>query len=226
MVAEFGDATVLVGSAGLLEKYGAKVPGAGSGSVVHVAEKRNGEVRYLGHIALADPVKPESAAAVAQLHAMKLRTVLLSGDGPAAVEAAAKAVGITEVRAGVKPGEKADFVRSLQKETTVAMVGDGINDAPALAAADLGIAIGSGSDVAKEVGGIVLVGGSLLGVAAAIRLSRATMRCVRQNLFLAFVYNVLAIPGRGDGFTQPALGGSGDGTVGCDGHWERPATET
>jgi Cu+-exporting ATPase len=204
VVAEFEESTLIVGNASLLEKYGAAARSASIGTVVHVAEKsRDGAVRYLGHIVFTDPVKEESAEAVAQLHAMNLRTVLLSGDSVGAAEAAAEAVGITEVRAGVKPAGKAEFIRSLQGKHAVAMVGDGINDAPALAAADLGIAIGSGSDVAKEVGGIVLVGGSLLGVAVAIRISRATMRTVRQNLFLAFIYNVLAIPIAAMGLLNP-----------------------
>ena len=166
-------------------------------------------MRPIGTIALADEIKPDSAAAVRALHALGLRTVLLSGDNEAAARAVAQTVGIDDVRANVKPADKAKVIRELQglpedannpqsriqnPKSCVAMVGDGVNDAPALAQADLGIAIGSGSDVAKEAGGIVLVSGSLHGVAAAIRLSRATMRTVRQNLFFAFLYNVLAIP--------------------------------
>jgi Cu+-exporting ATPase len=115
-------------------------------------------------------------------------------------------VGITDVRAEVRPEEKAHVIRDLQAEgRKVAMVGDGINDAPALATADLGVAIGSGSDIAKETGGIVLVSGSLHGVATSIRLSRATMRKIRQNLFFAFVYNVLAIPVAAFGLLNPLI---------------------
>jgi Cu+-exporting ATPase len=156
-------------------------------------------------------LKSESSEAIAELHGMNLRTLLLSGDTAASTEAVAQKLGIDEFRGGVKPGQKADTIRELQnsgrngKKAVVAMVGDGINDAPALAAADLGIAIGSGSDVAKETGGIVLVGGNLEGVAAAIRLSRDTMRIIRQNFFLAFAYNVLAIPLAALGLLNPLI---------------------
>jgi Cu+-exporting ATPase len=144
---------------------------------------------------------------------MKLRTVLLSGDNESAAEAIARQVGIDDVRANVKPAGKEAVIRALQnpqanpknRNSKVAMVGDGINDAPALAAADLGIAIGSGSDIAKETGDIVLVGGSLHGIGTAIRLSRATMRKIRQNLFFAFLYNVLAIPLAALGLLSPLI---------------------
>jgi Cu+-exporting ATPase len=193
--------TILVGNADLLaSRMGASsedappMPDLGR-TIVHVAEERDGLVQVIGMIALADEIKPDSVRAIRELHDMKLRTVLLSGDNEAAARAIAKQAGIDEVRANVKPAGKADAIRELQaRGHRVAMVGDGINDAPALAAADLGIAIGSGSDVAKEAGDIVLVSGSLHGVATAIRLSRATMTKIRQNLFFAFIYNVLAIP--------------------------------
>jgi Cu+-exporting ATPase len=193
---------LVVGSEHLLRKHGAGEPTAaaaamnGHRSVVHVARREAaGGVTRLGSLLIDDEIKADSKAAIAELHRLGLRTVLLTGDNEAAARAIAREVGIGDVRAEVKPGGKAEVIRELARSgARVAMVGDGINDAPALAAADLGIAIGSGSDIAKETGGIVLVSGSLTGIATALRLSRGTMRKIRQNLFLAFVYNVLMIP--------------------------------
>ena len=210
VVAEIDGKKLIVGSRALLSEYQLTIP-ADSGTVVHIGQITDGAARHLGAIQLADWTKPDSKEAVAELHGMNLRTLLLTGDTAAAAEAVAKEVGIAEFRAGVKPGEKAQIIRELQNarksdpHSAVAMVGDGINDAPALATADLGIAIGSGSDVAKETGGIILVGGNLRGVAAAIRLSRDTMRVIRQNFFLAFAYNVLAIPLAAFGLLNPLI---------------------
>ncbi len=148
-----------------------------------------------GIIALADRPRPEAAEAVAQLRAMGLRVGLITGDNARTAQAIAAAVGIEDVRAGVLPGEKAAVVADLQKQgRAVAMAGDGINDAPALAQADLGIAIGSGTDVAIEAADVTLVGGELRAVPRVIALSRRTVRIIRQNLFWAFAYNVLLIP--------------------------------
>jgi Cu+-exporting ATPase len=205
---------LLVGSLAFLRSRGdatadgaATLP-AGSTHVYVAQAQTDGRIDRLGLIAVSDSVKSDSAAAVAMLHSMGLRTVLLTGDNRAAAEAIARQVGIDDVRAEVRPADKARNITELQSgdhRANVAMVGDGINDAPALAQADLGIAIGSGSDIAKEAGDIVLVSGSLSGVPAAIRLSRATMRKIRQNLFLAFIYNVLAIPLAAFGLLNPLI---------------------
>lgn len=176
-------------------------------SAVHVAGVgKDGDVRPLGSILLRDETRPDSTTSIAALHRLKLRTVLLTGDREPVARRIAAEVGIDDVRAGVRPEGKAAAVESLQRNgSVVAMVGDGINDAPALAQADLGIAIGSGSDIAKETGGIVLVGSSLAGVAQAVRLSRVTMTKIRQNLFFAFLYNVLAIPLAALGLLNPMI---------------------
>ena len=203
VVATVEGQTLLVGNETLLARHGAPPAAQTTNharSVVHVARRAtaDGQVTRLGAFYIDDEIKPDSKQAIADLHRMGLKTVLLTGDNARAARAIAGAVGIDDVRADVRPGQKADVIRELMRSAGagggVAMVGDGINDAPALAAAHLGIAIGSGSDIAKETGGIVLVSGSLTGIAAALRLSRATMTRIRQNLFLAFVYNVLAIP--------------------------------
>ncbi|WP_286237463.1 heavy metal translocating P-type ATPase [Neptuniibacter halophilus] len=144
---------------------------------------------------VADPLKSDSAAAVKALQEAGLQVVLLSGDNRQTAEAVAAQVGITEVIADVRPEQKQEVISQLQQQgETVAMVGDGVNDAPALAQADLGYAIGSGSDIAIACADVTLMSGSLHGVSRAINLSRATVRNIRQNLFGAFIYNALAIP--------------------------------
>jgi Cu+-exporting ATPase len=151
--------------------------------------------RTVGLIGVADPIKPTTAEAVAQLRAEGVRVVMLTGDSRTTAEAVARKLGIDQVVAEVLPAQKIEAVRRLQSEgRTVAMAGDGVNDAPALAAADVGIAMGSGTDVAMEAAGVTLVKGDLRGIVRARRLSRATMRNIRQNLFFAFAYNLLGVP--------------------------------
>jgi len=151
--------------------------------------------KLAGMIAVADTVKPESAEAIQELHEQNLKVVMLTGDNTQTARAIASEVNIDEIVAEVRPEEKSAKIKGLQdKGEKVGMVGDGINDAPALAQADVGLAIGTGTDVAIESGDVILVSGNLKGVAKAIQLSRATMRTVRQNLFWAFFYNVVLIP--------------------------------
>ena len=220
VAAKVGATNVLIGNNDLLARFGDGRPipsgaQADSGSTLVTVARRGdgGKLQPLGTIVIADQLKEDSADAVARLHAMGLKTMLLTGDHAGAAAKVASEVGIDAVRAQVKPDGKAAVIREIQNgssgthsyKAVVAMVGDGINDAPALAVADLGIAIGGGSDVARETGGIVLVGGSLKGVAASILLSRATMRTIRQNLFWAFIYNVVAIPFAAVGLVNPIV---------------------
>ncbi|MGH9869708.1 MAG: heavy metal translocating P-type ATPase [Candidatus Polarisedimenticolia bacterium] len=153
------------------------------------------EGRPAGLISVADPLRPDAADAVRLLRGDGLRLVMLTGDSQATADAVARHLGITEVHAGVLPDGKRDVVRSLQASgSLVAMAGDGINDAPALAQADVGIAMGTGTDVARESADLTLVKGDVRGIVRARRLSRATMSNIRQNLFFAFVYNTLGVP--------------------------------
>jgi P-type Cu+ transporter len=159
-----------------------------------------------GFVGVADPIKSSTPDAIRALHHEGVRVVMLTGDNRTTAEAVARTVGIDHVEADVLPDQKASVVRDLQQRgARVAMAGDGINDAPALAQADVGIAMGTGTDVAIESAAITLVKGDLRGIVRARRLSRATMGNIRQNLFFAFVYNVLGVP-IAAGVLYPAFG--------------------
>jgi len=148
-----------------------------------------------GLLGVSDPIKPSAAEALRPLRADGLRIVMVTGDSRTTAETVARQLGLDDVRAEVRPEQKVEIVARLQAEgRVVAFAGDGINDAPALARAGVGIAMGSGTDVAMESAAITLVKGDLRGIVRARRLSRATMRNIRQNLFFAFLYNVLGIP--------------------------------
>jgi len=167
------------------------------------ALRRNGETvvflvdgaRVAGIIGVADPIKASTPEALRALADEGIRVVMLTGDNQVTAQAVAARLGISEVRADVLPQEKGRVVKALRAEgRAVAMAGDGVNDAPALAEAEVGIAMGTGADVAIQSAGITLVKGDLRGIVRARRLSRATMRNIRENLFLAFIYNALGVP--------------------------------
>jgi Cu+-exporting ATPase len=200
IVARVGSQTVVVGNPTLLGSRGVSVDGANeTGERFARAGKTpifvvvDGSVA--GIVAVADTLKPYSREVVQALRRRGLDVVMLTGDNVVTAQAIAAQVGIAHFRAGVLPQDKADEVRKLRAAgRRVAVVGDGVNDAPALAEADLGIAIGAGTDIAMESAGIVLVGEDLRGILTAITLSQQTMRTIRQNLFWAFAYNVILIP--------------------------------
>ena len=186
-VALFADLGISLGE---LESRGAQLE-AGGHTVVFVAAEK----RPAGLIAVADPVKTTTPEAIERLRREGVRIVMLTGDSRATAEAVARQLKIDEVRAGVLPQQKNEIVKQLQAGgRIVAMAGDGVNDAPALAQADVGIAMGTGTDIAMESAGVTLLKGDLRGIARAIALSRATMKNVRQNLFFAFLYNSLGVP--------------------------------
>jgi Cu+-exporting ATPase len=151
--------------------------------------------RAAGLLAVADPIKATTPSAIEQLHKMGLKIVMLTGDNEQTARAVAARLGIDEVHAQMEPAQKHAEIRRLRESSrVVAMAGDGINDAPALAAANVGIAMGTGTDVAIESAGITLLKGDLQGVVKAIKLSQAVMGNIRQNLFFAFIYNALGVP--------------------------------
>ena len=211
VVGEVTGREVAVGNASLLEELGVS-----AGELAPVADAMRAEAqtvmflavdrRLAGLLGVADPIKASTPDAVRGLRAEGLRVVVLTGDNRTTAEAVAKRLGLDEVMADVLPDRKAEVVARLQAEgRIVAMAGDGVNDAPALARAHVGIAMGTGTDVAMESAGVTLVRGDLRGILRARHLSRATMRNIRQNLFFAFVYNALGVPVAG-GALYPALG--------------------
>ncbi len=193
-------ASVLIGNAGLFQQSGIS-----AAELTQRAEdlRRSGQTvifvaldaKLAGLIGIADSIKSSTVQALRDLKAEGLRLVMLTGDSRATAEAVAKNLGIEEFEAEVLPQTKAEVIQRLQKAgRIVAMAGDGINDAPALAQANVGIAMGTGTDVAMESGGVTLVKGDLTGIVRARKLSQATMRNIRQNLFFAFIYNSLGVP--------------------------------
>lgn len=189
--AEVARKQILAGSQALLAQFGISAPQNDSQSVMFVAI----DGKPAGVIAVADPIKQSTIEAIAQLHRERVRITMLTGDTPAAAKTVAKELGIDDFESQVLPDQKAEAVKRLRSTGhIVAMAGDGINDAPALAAADVGIAMGTGTDIAIESAGVTLLDADLRGVVRALRLSRATIRNIRQNLFFAFVYNTLGVP--------------------------------
>jgi Cu+-exporting ATPase len=191
---------VLLGNARLMQENGIRL-----GELADKAEEFAGQGKTpmfvavdgeaVGVIAVADTLKDHSVEAVRALHRLGVQVVMITGDNRRTAVAIAQQAGIDRVLAEVLPDQKAEEVKKLQAEgRVVAMVGDGINDAPALARADVGIAIGTGTDVAMEASDITLIGGDLRGVVTAIELSKRTLRTIKQNLFWAFIYNIIGIP--------------------------------
>jgi P-type Cu+ transporter len=202
---------VLLGNRRFLQSEGVNATDADTGMRALESEGKTAMLlavdgRLAGVIAVADTLKPEAAEAVAQLKAQKIEVVMLTGDNERTAHAIARELDIDTVIAEVLPSDKARHIRALQERgKVVAMVGDGVNDAPALATADIGIAIGSGSDVAKETGGIILVKNDVRDVVTGIRLSAATMRTIKRNLFWAFIYNGVGVPIAALGFLNPII---------------------
>lgn len=216
MAADVDGQSLRLGNQRLMQELGLAVAdlplpaAAGQGATLSwlASVADDGRATVLGVAAFADRVRPESAAAVAALHALGLETVLLTGDNAQAAQQVADALGITRVLAEVLPEDKAAQVRALQQGgRRVAMVGDGVNDAPALAAADVGIAMATGTDVAMQAAGVTLMRGNPSLIGDAIDISRRTRAKIRQNLFWAFIYNIVGIPLAAAGLLSPVLAG-------------------
>jgi Cu+-exporting ATPase len=196
MVGSVEGRRVAAGTLGLMRDQGIvdgaiATPGSAAGTAIYVAVDGG----YAGSITLADPLKASSEGAVRELKRQGLKVVMLTGDNRAVAETVARQLGIDEFRAEVLPSDKSQIVKEYQQQgRTVAMAGDGINDAPALAQANVGIAMGTGTDVAIESAGDTLLKGDLSGIIRARKLSQATMKNIRQNLFFAFIYNAVGVP--------------------------------
>ena len=206
-----GEVRVVVGNAACLREEGIGMEAAGeiarrieseAWTPAYVA--RNGQL--LGGIGIADPVKENAKETIAELHRRGFRTIMLTGDGEAVAAAVARDLGIADFRASLLPAQKVEIVRQLRSEgRVVAFAGDGLNDAPALQAADVGLAVGTGADIAMEAAGITLAKGDLRAVLRAVKLARATFRKIRENLFWAYIYNVVAIPVAFMGLLHPVV---------------------
>ena len=217
MEAELDGQRILLGSEAMMREAGVDLaPLAGRADALRnqghtvswLARGAGADVTLEGLLAFRDEPRPEARSAVARLHGLGVRTVMISGDNEGAARAVARSIGIDEVRANVMPAQKAEAVMALAAGSTVAMVGDGINDAPALAAADVGIAMGTGTDVAMHAAAVTLMRPQLALVADAIDISRRTTRKIHQNLFWAFGYNVVGIPLAAFGLLDPVIAGA------------------
>lgn len=217
LTARVGGVRVVIGNRRLMQKHGVRIEGGElqatrleeQGRTVMWVAALDPRPAWLGLIGMADPVKPEAAAAVRHLQDIGIETVLLTGDNERTAAAVAAQLGIRRVLAGVLPEEKAAELRRLQAQSRkVGMVGDGVNDAPALAAADVGFAMGTGTDVAMQTAGVTLMRGDPRLLGDAIAVSRATYRKIRQGLFWAFVYNIVALPAAALGLLNPMIAGA------------------
>jgi Cu+-exporting ATPase len=211
VLGQVGGRKVALGNLALIRELGIDVGALAAGSD---ALRREGQTalfvalegRLAGLLGVADPIKPTTPEAIRELRREGLRIAMLTGDARVTAEAVAQSLGLDQVIAEVLPAQKGEVVKRLQREgRVVAMAGDGVNDAPALAQAQVGIAMGTGTDVAMESAGVTLVKGDLRGITRARRLSRATLRNIRQNLFFAFIYNAVGVP-IAAGVLYPLLG--------------------
>ena len=208
VTARVNDQLLGIGNAGLLQQYGLTPTEAAPGNTTSWLARLSPEPAVLGMFAFGDSVKPQSRAAVDALHKLGIKTVLITGDNEGSARAVAEELGIDQFYAAVAPEGKAELVRTLRGDARVAMVGDGINDAPALAAADVGIAMGGGTDVAMHTAGVTLMRGDPRLLADAIDISRRTYNKIRQNLFWAFIFNIAGVPLAAFGMLNPMLAGA------------------